>query len=62
VPLLDGFARLLDRPEIVVHDLVAVGRVAECTRMAVGAADDTDDAVLGDRYFPSAAGAKSSEV
>jgi hypothetical protein len=30
--------------------------------MTVGAANDADDAVLGDRYFPFAAGAKSSGV
>ena len=57
--LLESLSRLFDRPEIVVHDRVAVGRIAQRLRMTVSAADDADDAVLGDCYFPSAAGAKS---
>jgi hypothetical protein len=60
VALLDGLPSLLDRPEIVVHHLVPVPGATDRSRMAVGAANDADDAVLGYRYFPSAAGAKSS--
>jgi hypothetical protein len=50
VALLDRAAGLLDRPDLVVHDRVAVRGVADALEISVGAADDADDAVVGDRY------------
>jgi hypothetical protein len=50
VALRDGVPGLLDRPDLVVYDRVAVRGVADAFEVSVGAADDADDAVVGDRY------------
>lgn len=51
--LLDRLTHLFDRPDVVVHDRVAVRRIADAFEPSVGAANDADDAVVGDCYSSS---------